>query len=1288
MRRIRLTAAVSIALLMTVGAVGPVSARPSAQDTAPAGPAGSPGSPGSAAAGTPVTVRLITGDRVTLSTGPDGKRSASVLPGPGRNGILFRTAEQDGRLTVLPSDVMDLVSAGTLDRELFDVTALVSQGYDEAHTDALPLIVAQPAGARAAETLRSLSGFQEDSAPSRQLASIGARSLRVPADDLGGFWKTLAPAGDARGTSALRVTPKVWLDGKVNAVLDRSTGQINAPAAWAAGYRGQGVKVAVLDTGADTTHPDLAGRVVGSKDFSGSGGTEDVFGHGTHVASTVGGSGAASGGTRKGVAPDSGLLIGKVLGNDGYGTESQVIAGMEWAAAEGAKVINMSLGSDAPTDGTDPMSHALDEITAASGALFVVAAGNTGEMGDRTVGSPGAADAALTVGAVDRDDSLAPFSSRGPRLGDGAVKPDVTAPGVGIVAARATGTTMGDPVDPYYVAASGTSMATPHVAGAAALLAQQHPDWRADRLKDALVSTARTVPGQQPAQQGGGRIDLAAAALGPLTATGTVALGPFQAGTSAAKAQADGSGTATVRYTNTSATRLSLRLTAQLATTGGRALRSGALRLGTDAVEIAPGATAEVPLSADPSLAERGDYYGYVTATPAAGGAAVHTTVSFVVDGPVHRLTVNTFDLHGKRIEALPTIWGPDGFVDYTSLSPAVAEVEEGTYQLSHATIDDAEDGQELRQVVLPEVKVTKDMSVTLDERRTTPVEIRTPRPAEQRGIVSYQTYRRIDGHSLTQGVMFFDIARRVYVSPTAPVTEGTFEFASRWQLVAPLIETEVSGTRTGLNPYYMPSSPLFSAKGVRLTAVDAGTVASPDLRPSRVRGKLAVVRDDGGSEWDLAQAAAKAGAEGILLVFPSRYPWTRWNPVGERYAVPVVRVSETGGTALLARIQRHTATVGISGTAESPYLYDVMQVSSGRIPQQVVHTVSDRNSAQVRTTYADNGGAPWASEQRFGWRPYQDTAWNQYTRFVPTGHERTEYVSSGDTLWQHVVNHTTTFDVDAPLASGMKDSPRAYRAGERGDERWFGAVVRPAAPEGAGLVSTRSGDVLALRIPEFTDSEADHWSRTVTGGGGIGTSGTGTGAAAGAGTGGEAVEGDTGSAALYRDGRKVGEADGAWGDFEVAPGKGDFRLDLSTARVSGEWAFGTRTATSWSFRSDTTAERKPLPLLQLDYDVRADAYNTVKGGRTHDIGLTVRGQEGLPAPSGLTVRVDASYDDGRTWRKAARVGERGQNGFTATLDRPAKQRGDAYVTLRVTATDRAGNSVRQTVERAYLLRG
>src|SRR4029453_8028919 len=158
-----------------------------------------------------------------------------------------------------------------------------------------------------------------------------------------------------------------------------------------------------------------------------------------------------------------------------------IIAGMEWATAQGAKVVSMSLGGD-PTDGTDPMSAAVNELSAASGALFVIAAGNSGAA--HPVGAPGAADAALTVGAVDRADVLADFSSRGPRVGDEGLKPEITAPGVGIVAARAAGTFMGEPVDELYTAANGTSMATPHVAGAAAIIAQQHPGWTGAQIKN------------------------------------------------------------------------------------------------------------------------------------------------------------------------------------------------------------------------------------------------------------------------------------------------------------------------------------------------------------------------------------------------------------------------------------------------------------------------------------------------------------------------------------------------------------------------------------------------------------------------------------------------------------------------------------------------------------------------------------------------------------------------------------------------------------------------------------
>lgn len=144
----------------------------------------------------------------------------------------------------------------------------------------------------------------------------------------------------------------------------------------------------MLDTGYDPTHPDLAGRVKEAVNFTTSPDTTDHFGHGTHVASTIAGSGAASGGRLKGAAPGAKLLVGKVLDDDGFGYESWVLAGMEWAAHSGAKAVNMSLGGG-PTDGTDELSLGLEALSAQTGTLFVVAAWQrrrTGRVHDRLAG--------------------------------------------------------------------------------------------------------------------------------------------------------------------------------------------------------------------------------------------------------------------------------------------------------------------------------------------------------------------------------------------------------------------------------------------------------------------------------------------------------------------------------------------------------------------------------------------------------------------------------------------------------------------------------------------------------------------------------------------------------------------------------------------------------------------------------------------------------------------------------------------------------------------------------------
>jgi subtilisin family serine protease len=292
----------------------------------------------------------------------------------------------------------------------------------------------------------------------------------------------------------------IWHDEPVHTMLDVSVPLIGAPQVWSAGFTGKGVKVGIVDTGIDPNHPDFAGRILQMKDFTGEG-AADNNGHGSHVAGTIGGTGAASNGKYRGVAYECNFLTAKVLGGNGSGSTSGVMAGVEWAVQQGCQVINLSLGSDGPCDGTDALSVLCDSAVN-SGAVMCIAAGNAGP-GASTVGSPGCAKQVITIGATSKSDAIASFSSRGP-TSDNRVKPDVCFPGVSIVAARAAGTSMGTPVDQNYTSASGTSMATPHAAGACALLLQANPALKPAQVKEILMSTAKNL-GLDQNTQGTGR---------------------------------------------------------------------------------------------------------------------------------------------------------------------------------------------------------------------------------------------------------------------------------------------------------------------------------------------------------------------------------------------------------------------------------------------------------------------------------------------------------------------------------------------------------------------------------------------------------------------------------------------------------------------------------------------------------------------------------------------------------------------------------------------------------------
>ena len=252
-----------------------------------------------------------------------------------------------------------------------------------------------------------------------------------------------------------------------------------------------GVTVAVLDTGIDATHPDFAGRIAEARDFTdGEPDPANDVGHGTHVASIMAGTGARrrrqSGRRARTPAADRQGVRRRLLPRVGDHRRHGV------GGRERRAVVNLSLGGGPDRTASTRSSRRSTTLTAEHGTLFVVAAGNAGPAEPRSA-RPARADAALTVGAVDRTDELADFSSRGPRVGDDAVKPDITAPGVGHrgrprgrhrsrSAIRSTTSTHGCPARRW---PPRTWPAPPRS------LAQQHPDWRAAELKAALMGRPR-----------------------------------------------------------------------------------------------------------------------------------------------------------------------------------------------------------------------------------------------------------------------------------------------------------------------------------------------------------------------------------------------------------------------------------------------------------------------------------------------------------------------------------------------------------------------------------------------------------------------------------------------------------------------------------------------------------------------------------------------------------------------------------------------------------------------------
>ncbi|MEV4109712.1 S8 family serine peptidase [Nonomuraea sp. NPDC049695] len=1315
-RRRRLAALFAAVLAVPLAAV-PEAATATTTVTAATTPATKANAP---VTGTPpVRITLITGDTVVYAKDGAGRASATLEPGAGREARTYQAEQDEHGYYVIPADAGPYVSKGLLDKELFNVDYLAANGYGDAKAAQIPLIVQYQPQTKAADLAgkaRSLKGGAEPMV----LESIDGAAIKVDKKQAGTFWQSLG--GGRQSAKALTSdVRKVWLDGKVKALDDVSNPQVGAPTAWAAGYDGTGATVGVIDTGIDSAHPDLQGRVTAARNFvpegsPGGGNPDEVtdrVGHGTHVASTIAGSGAASNGKYKGVAPGARLTIAKALDDTGSGSNSEIIAAMQWqAATEHARVVNMSLGSSTPTDGTDPLSQAANELTAAYGTLFVVAAGNSGP-GRYTVASPGAATSALTVGAVDSSDKIASFSSRGPRLSDDfAIKPEITAPGVNIIAARAAGTSLGagssvpggGPIDEHYTAASGTSMATPHVAAAAGILAAQHPDWTPDQIKTALTGTAQ--PGDAAAyDQGAGRLDIGRAVTQQVFADlATVYAGfsdPYTGQTLARKV--------TFRNTGKEPVTLALSLTLKR---GDAPSPSGMATLTPSSLTVPAGGTASADLTIEPTLGDPGWYEGRVTATAGTArltapialhkGAKMDTVRVRLIGKP--EWTLNPGILSSVRVsdtdpllEGEPMSVATDNW--RTTDTPGTLETElklahGGVYSIGDAPWWYTKPDRQLQYGLLlaPEIKLDGDTTVTLDATDVEPIQVSTPRRSEP-VFMNVMTARTTASGRLYAGASLLSYepvntggywVSRVRKAPTVGTYTLLFDQIRR----APEVELTVPGLQ--LNPHYVsehdPLVPKFTSdRRLSLTTGD-------DMRGGAdIRGKLVHLPARDSLQLFLADMdlAIKAGAAGVVT--SDRFAWLLSDShYTAQDKIPVLWIDSGEADRLGKALARKPyPSAALHSTPTTPFEYKLAYYVKGTTAGRLNFAPKARDLTEIDTTYHAQFPAEagtWGPKTNF--TEVNHTYSNEQRLSVRGSHgfagpaARTEYYNSPgrDVLWER---EYVFFD-PATYGTRFGVSSRGFTRATHEREDWNEAIVPAQFTTGSGLPDwvspalycdgCRQGDRLRLRALSpvgfgyYSDaSDPSHMYQGAPGTEEI-----------------RLFSGDTEVKPEYDD---LGVP-----YYTVPAGSGTYRLTDSWKDAFPGKHSGSSVETTWTFRSarptgsnspyaclDTVLwdDKEPcaqVPLIRPRYELGLPENDTVQGGRPFAFTVNLEGGRS-PSLRGVWI----SGDKGAHWTQAAVL----PGGKVLVLN----PKGPGSISIKVEAKDRDGNSVQQTFSDAYLVK-
>ena len=1014
-------------------------------------------------AGGELTFTLITGDKVSAVVKNDGALAGIRLMGEDGSDVVTSIYKYGDSTYVVPPKAQQLVDAKAVDMELFNISKLYEAGYDDASTSKLPVIVEYVDGTlKGAAVPKALNGMSLTG----EIEIIDSAAFGIEKSQAAELWTQLTVDNSVEG---------VWLDAFVHAhkvsgseTLTPTVPLTGAHGKYASDFTGKGVTVAVLDTGYDTEHADLTGRVVASRDFTYSrNGVDDLNGHGTHVATTIAGTGAESNGLWAGMAPETNLVIGKVLGNTGGGSTFGILNGMIWAVEQGADIVSMSLGGSA-TSCDGPMVDLVEALS--DEALFVISAGNS--FTRETVGSPGCAPSALTVGAIDRNNETAVFSSRGPSPDGHSSKPDIASQGVAVVAAASGG--FGET---GYTALSGTSMAAPHVSGGAALLKQARPELTPRELKKVLTSSV-TPSDAHVLEQGAGPMDVNQAMVQNVVANPNPELGFFTGGH--------------YEYTETSVTlenlsaedktfKLKLDIVGEDESVE---LPSTLAGLGVKSVTVPANGSVQVPVWIDPTVGLRSGAYGAITGR--IEGTVVGNTderltvpVSFWIDQPQVELSFSVTDHRGKPAQSPSKIYvmnDEDDWGHYLAVHNGVASMKlpEGEYSIVANIMtfdtDSAFGGlvESAAQMAVLRRKVSSNATIEFDARNAEKVEFKADKPLAPQGYSFGFTYALDDAQTAKLAAM--ELAPD-YVKNFYAWSQGHDERFRSFVTTRAIAPEAVVTLQNGEVLDYVNQGLALSFHGegsAEMVAVgDAGYAT--DWEQFDLEGKIALISNPYYLTSYMVGNAMKHGAAGVIFYRPGssgRYKGI----INGTPKVPVIGVSSEQGERIAAQIEAGNNLVNWSGIAaeRTPYAYSINHITDGHIDGGLVQ-VHEKDMHKITARYhAQDDDRPAWSDVMAMTNSTGEFYSTGSPQLVMTPVEREEYyTATSKNAWTNIVMP----DHQLRSNGGYFDGPRLMTAGAEEETSWF------KGPRGGTLLSSgsplayRDTNVLQIRTPSFGDA-------------------------------------------------------------------------------------------------------------------------------------------------------------------------------------------------------------------------